>query len=47
MMKTNNDWHCRMCVRYILGDCSGKVEKCEKYETIHDRIRWGEIEKVC
>lgn len=42
-----NDWHCRLCISYILGDCSGKPEKCVKYQTLQERIRWEEIEKTC
>lgn len=38
--KPNIDWHCVMCLSFILGDCQGKENICSKYKTLKERIKW-------
>ena len=38
--KPKIDWHCVMCLSFILNDCQGKEHQCSKFETLKERMKW-------
>jgi len=39
----NIDWHCMMCISFILHDCQGQENICNRYEQLKDRINWNNL----
>lgn len=37
------DWHCAMCISFILHDCKGQEFICNRYEQLKDRIDWNTL----